>query len=289
MSLARVSSVSLQNPAIKTASLLRCIGLPLIPQSAAVSNSNVGRLDMSWSAPVDIGVTVTGYDVYLNDSFLATTTSLSYVYTGGTKGTSYNLAVEAKSARGNSPRTTNINRQIQGIVASGGSVSTYSSGGTTYRVHQFTGGNTLTVTNAGTGWGLVVGGGGGGAAVHHGHGHGGAGGAGYHSENTSLSIPSTQGISVGGGGHGGTCCSNNGGGGGHSALGTLLSANGGSGGGRNNPSAPGGGTKNSHITGGSVNYGAGGSYGHAGGGCTHCGAGGGGSGIVIVNYPFSVP
>lgn len=288
MSLARVSSVSLQSPSVKTASLLRCIGLPLIPQSFAVSNSNVGRLDSSWAAPVDIGVTITGYDIYINDSYYTTTASLSYTYTAGTKGTSYNTSIEAKSARGNSPRTSNISSQVQGIVASGGSVSTYSSGGTTYRVHQFTGGSTFSVTNSGTGWGLVVGGGGGGGAVHHAHGHGGAGGAGYHSENTTLSIPSTQSVSVGGGGGGGTCCDNHGGGGGHSALGTLLSASGGGGGGRNANGA-GGGTKYSTITGGGVNYGAGGSYGHAGGGCTHCNAGGGGSGIVIVNYPYSVP
>jgi hypothetical protein len=84
---------------------------------------------------------------------------------------------------------------------SGGTATTYTSGGVTYNVHTFTSSGTLTVTSSGLVDVLVVGGGGG-AGVDYGSG-GGGGGALIEKGGVFLEGGSTT-VTVGAGGAGGT-------------------------------------------------------------------------------------
>ena len=125
--------------------------------------------------------------------------------------------------------------------AAGGTLSTYTSGGTTYRVNKFdyTGSNqTLTLYSAVTADILVVAGGGGGGAGAPGNDGGGGGGAGGLLTFTSQSLSAGDyTIVVGGGGAGGVYSSNTapyvfaGTSGGNSRFGTLTEVIGGGGGG----------------------------------------------------------
>ena len=292
MSLARVSAVSLKNPAIKTASLLRAIGLPLIPTDFVADFGGVGRAQLSWTAPLDIGVPIEYYDVLINDvatQVAADTTTLNF--TSGTKGQTYNFAVSAKGDAGYSPETPVESGTIAGVVASGGSTTTHASGGTTYKVHTFTGNSTFGVTNGGSITGAVKAGGGGGQNIHHAHGqaHGGAGGG--FTQNTHTVGTGNLAVTIGGGGGGGSCgCGDcGGGGGGQSKLGTLITANGSNGQSGSTTIATGS-TTNFGGNGGTKCCASGGSghggscYGGGGGGgsCTHGGAGC--QGVVYVRY-----
>jgi hypothetical protein len=71
-----------------------------------VTASDVNTIGLSWDASSD-NVAVTGYNLYLGTSKVATSTSTSYVFSGLSCGTGYSLGVEAYDAAGNvSTRTT---------------------------------------------------------------------------------------------------------------------------------------------------------------------------------------
>jgi len=161
--------------------------------------------------------------------------------------------------------------------ATGGTESTYSSGGTNYKVHTFTSSGTFTAEASGSVDYLVVAGGGGG-----GRSGGGGGGAGGFRTATGFSVSAQNySITVGGGGGGGSL-NTIGGQGGNSIFSTITSiggggggsgegvsgydgGNGGSGGGswRNNGS-PGSGTAGQGNAAGSRSSGIGGGGGGAG-------------------------
>jgi len=302
MSLARVSALSLKNPAIKTASLLRAIGLPLVPTNFVANFDPIGRAQISWTPPLDIGIEIEQYDLEINGSSNTVSSGeTSYSFTAGTKGQSYSFAISAKGAAGFGPKTAPQSGTIAGVVATGGSTSTHSASGTTYKVHAFTGNGTFGVTNGGSITGAVKGGGGGGANIHHAHGPSGGGGGGYFNQNSHTVGTGNIGVTIGGGGGGANCgCGDcGGGGGGTSSLGSLISSGGG-GGGNGYPATGAGQTGSTTIvTGGTTNFGgAGGTkccasdgnghggscYGGGGGGgsCTHGGAGC--QGVVYVRY-----
>jgi hypothetical protein len=180
---------------------------------------------------------------------------------------------------------------------SGGTKTSYSSGGTTYSVHTFTGSGVFSFDGAAslTADILIVGGGGGtGHALYH-AGGGGAGGAVYGSQ-ISLS-PGRHIVTVGAGGAGGTVQygdqgvpgQDNGQSGNDSSFGTLATAKGGGAGGwyQVTPGSDGGcggggaanGFEPSHVAGTSIqgDYSGFTSYGNDGGaGGSNSGAGGGG-------------
>jgi len=72
---------------------------PTAPALTA-SNTTETATDLSWSGATD-NVGVTGYDVYQNGAFRASTTSTSFAATGLTPSTSYDFTVRAKDAAGN--------------------------------------------------------------------------------------------------------------------------------------------------------------------------------------------
>ena len=77
---------------------------PTAPSALSVSNVTQTSLTLSWAAASD-DVAVAGYRVYRDGALVATTTSRSFENSPLSCGTSYNLAVEAFDAAGNtSPR-----------------------------------------------------------------------------------------------------------------------------------------------------------------------------------------
>jgi hypothetical protein len=292
MSLSRASALSLKTPAIKTASLLRAIGLPLVPTNFVANFSGVGRAQISWTAPEDIGVPVEYYNLKINGADNTVASNLtSYEYTSGTKGTAYTFNIAAKGAAGFGPATPTESGTIAGVVATGGTTATHSASGTTYKVHTFTANGTLGVTNGGSITGAVKGGGGGGQNIHHAHGSAAGGQGGGFGQNTHTVGTGNIAVTIGGGGGGGNCgCGDcGGGGGGQSILGSLITAQGSNGQSGSTTIATGsttnfggnGGTK----SGASDGVGHGGScYGGGGGGgsCTHGGSGC--QGIIYVRY-----
>jgi hypothetical protein len=179
------------------------------------------------------------------------------------------------------------------FTATGGTISTYSSGSTQYRVHTFTSSGTFTAESAGIVSILMVAGGGGGACSSGGAGAaGGGGGAGglIYTASKQLNTDSYT-IVVGGGGGGSSDNNANVGSGGDGAdtTGFSLTAIGGGGGGARDtvgrPGGSGGGTNASNVIG-AGSYGAGtagqGNRGGDGGNIPSpsVGSGGGGAGAV---------
>ena len=201
-------------------------------------------------------------------------------------------------------KVTNSDGEISGTVnktalslPTGGTVTTYSSGGTNYRVHSFTSSGTFTNTISSlTVTYLIVAGGGGGGSNND---VGGGGGAGGLLQGTSTPSVTGHTITVGAGGAGG--CSGQGGGGGcrgsnggnSSAFG--VTANGGGGGGTRYQSGrsggSGGGGGDGGASGGSGTSGQGHSGGNAPGMDTNNmndqGAGGGAGGAASSYNPGS--
>ena len=209
------------------------------------------------------------------------------------------------------------------ISATGGTETTYSSGGVDYKVHTFTSpGSTNFQVISGIGLPvdyIVVGAGGGGGGSGYGGGGGGSvGGGGANSGvfNSGTFTPSVESyaITVGTGGSGGTGIKGAGGSGGSSSVFGITSSGGAGGtspGGFNASGANGSGTNNvSTISNSSVTYSKGGVGGAGNDGPTYAGAagntpgtggnggggnneGGGGNGgvgangIVIIRYPIS--
>src|SRR5690606_26568766 len=73
----------------------------LIASGTTQTSSN-----LAWSGATD-NVGVTGYDVYRNGAFLASTTATTYAVTGLTASTAYSFYVRAKDAAGNSSANSN--------------------------------------------------------------------------------------------------------------------------------------------------------------------------------------
>ena len=182
----------------------------------------------------------------------------------------------------------------RGIEATGGSTTTYNSGGNGYKSHTFNSSATFNVTQTALGTIpnsleiLIISGGGGGGGGHG----GGGGGGGFR----TVSVEATGGnktITIGGGGSGGPGNSQVGGTGNPSSFGapTPISADGGGGGGSysgiaatNGGSGGGGGGSNPGTAGAATNYPGPTQQGYPGGtntpNTTGHGAGGGGAGAV---------
>lgn len=79
---------------------------PSAPTNLSASGTTTTSTNLSWTASSD-NVGVTGYDVYQNGVFRATTASTSYSVTGLTAATSYSFYVRAKDAAGNTSANSN--------------------------------------------------------------------------------------------------------------------------------------------------------------------------------------
>lgn len=80
---------------------------PTVPTLAA-SGTTANATNLSWSGATD-NVAVTGYDVYQNGVFIASTASTTYTVSGLTASTTYSFYVVAKDAAGNvSPASNTV-------------------------------------------------------------------------------------------------------------------------------------------------------------------------------------
>ncbi|SFZ92535.1 Por secretion system C-terminal sorting domain-containing protein [Flaviramulus basaltis] len=73
---------------------------PSIPINLVVSNETDSSFTITWNASTD-NTAVTGYEAYLDGTYIATTSSLTYTFTGLTPTTNYTAAVLAKDAANN--------------------------------------------------------------------------------------------------------------------------------------------------------------------------------------------
>lgn len=73
---------------------------PSIPTNLNFSNVSYTSLTLNWTASTD-NVAVTGYNIFKDNVFLATTSNLAYNVTGLSTNTTYNFKVQAKDAAGN--------------------------------------------------------------------------------------------------------------------------------------------------------------------------------------------
>ena len=141
---------------------------PSAPSGLTASNTTQTSTDLSWTASSD-NVSVTGYNVYKDGTFLATTTATSYNATGLTAATSYAFTVKAKDAANNISNTSNTASVTTQSSGGGGNelfISEYvegSSNNKAIEIANFTG-NTVNLsgyslkrnTNGGASWGSAL-------------------------------------------------------------------------------------------------------------------------------------
>jgi len=90
---------------------------PTVPTNVTVSNETDTSFKISWDASTD-NTAVTGYDVYLDGVFKATTTDLNYTFVGLTSSTTYGATVLAKDAVDNKSAQS---AAVNGTTTSGAS------------------------------------------------------------------------------------------------------------------------------------------------------------------------
>ncbi|REE81953.1 putative secreted protein (Por secretion system target) [Lutibacter oceani] len=76
------------------------VDAPTVPTALIVSNETSSTIDLSWTASTD-NVGVTGYDIYVDGIYNATTASVTYTITGLTPTTTYSFTVLAKDGATN--------------------------------------------------------------------------------------------------------------------------------------------------------------------------------------------
>jgi hypothetical protein len=221
------------------------------------------------TSTINIIYKVSGSEVGRNTGISVSSGSASCTVPSGVHGQSIGATVVVSienTAKGNVESSTTQSKVVQG-VATGGTVSTYSSGGTNYKVHKFTSSGNLvvptglTLSNCTI---LIIAGGGGSGAYGNGGGGGGGGGGGFGSPTVSSLTAGTHSITIGGGGA-------------QHAVGSNTTV----------PSAFQGNLSNTHFNGGTFRGGGQGAYGsNAAGGSGGSGGGGnprnGGAGGVAV-------
>jgi hypothetical protein len=172
-----------------------------------------------------------------------------------TTGTKYEFRVKAGNVIGLSDPSNVLEATPTNAYndATGGTITTYTKDGRTYRVHTFTNNGTFSVTKSVVPFEcLVVAGGGGGCIGESGGWNGSGGGAGglLYSKSQQLTAGPYE-VKVGSGGAGVNSPGGRGGQGGPSSLGNVLSATGGGGGGTHSGGGDGGsGGGSSYATGG---------------------------------------
>ncbi|HAF28623.1 MAG TPA: peptidase M4 [Bacteroidales bacterium] len=79
---------------------------PTAPANLTASNVTTSSVDLNWTASTD-NIGVTGYDVYKNGTYLATTTNTNYSVVGLSAATTYSFYAKAKDAAGNISAASN--------------------------------------------------------------------------------------------------------------------------------------------------------------------------------------
>ncbi len=94
---------------VVNASTLQDTQAPTVPTNIVASNISGTTFKISWTKATD-NTAVTGYDIFVDATFKATTANLNYTVTGLTKSTSYSITVLAKDAADNkSAQSTGVN------------------------------------------------------------------------------------------------------------------------------------------------------------------------------------
>lgn len=266
------------------------------------TNGSSGALHMTLPATSNVGDIIaicgipssTGWVVYSNasasaqqiysgskSSLTSSSSSIVLVSSNNENDAVYLICTVANS-KWNIAYLNDTNTVFNGIAATGGTITTYTSGGTTYKVHTFTSSGTFQITSGSTTQlqALVVAGGGGGGSSNS-SGGGGAGGFKY---STGLSYGTgSYTVTVGAGGAG-----SNGGGtastGSNSVFDTITSTGGGGGGAFNGAASAGGsGGGGGNPAGGAASpAGQGNAGGNGTGGSANNQGGGGGGGAGAV-------
>jgi hypothetical protein len=164
-------------PFSATSSSVSTLKLPGTPTSVSAT-AGAGQAIVSFTAPSDLGVpAASSYRVTSSPGGITAAGSSSPItITGLTGGTSYTFTVAAQNTAGFSPESSvsnSVTPTSPGVIATGGTISNYTSGGVTYRQHVFTGSGTFSVSQGGNVQVLIVGGGGGGGMLGGGGGGGG--------------------------------------------------------------------------------------------------------------------
>ena len=209
------------------------------------------------TSTINVIYKVGGTEVGRNTGVSVSSGSASCTVPSGVHGQSVGATVVVtieNTAKGNVESSTSRTTVVQGI-ATGGTVSTYESGGTNYKVHKFTSSANfvvptgLTLSNCNI---VIVGGGGGSGAYGNGGGGGGGGGGGYGNATVTSLTAGTYSITIGAGGA-------------QHAAGSTTSV----------PSAFQGNLSNTHFNSGSFVGGGAGAYGSNATGGTGASGGGG--------------
>lgn len=141
-------------------------GVPSAPSILSLNRSTTdsGKVSLSWSTPSNTQGGITGYDIFVNDTYAESTTATSLTSikinsggTGLTPGTTYTYRVAAKNAINSSGNTVST---LTSSISSGSSVvapgapaaptlpTTYTSGGLTYSNPNKMGRNVTIICNA---------------------------------------------------------------------------------------------------------------------------------------------
>ena len=125
------------------------------------------RVTLSWNeSPAGKKSPITAYTVTGDPAGTCTVEGLTCVVRGLTNGVTYSFTVNAANANIVGPESAPVSATPMVFnEATGGTVTTYTRGGRTFRVHTFTGTATLTVTSASLPFSVLVVGGGGGSVV----------------------------------------------------------------------------------------------------------------------------
>lgn len=91
---------------------------PTAPTNLTASGTTSTTTNLSWTIATD-NIGVTGYDVYMNAVFFASTAANSYTVTGLTPSTSYNFIVIAKDAAGNMSEASNTASITTSVASTG--------------------------------------------------------------------------------------------------------------------------------------------------------------------------
>jgi chitodextrinase len=105
---------------------------PTAPANLAVTGTGASSIALSWGASSD-NVAVTGYDVYLNSTKIATTTQTGYSFTGLNCGSSYTLGVDAYDAAGNVSSRSTLTAATSACAATSGPCGTATTPPATYQ------------------------------------------------------------------------------------------------------------------------------------------------------------
>ena len=207
------------------------------PNAPSLGNVRVDTVTLTWPAVAGAngyrvlrnGVAVESGNVAISQAGSVVTATVS----GLTEQTSYTFSIAVLNPDGVASAATAAPSTTTLPIASGGTETTFTAGGTTYRVHTFTStGNSTFTLNADRNVDyLIVAGGGGGSRS------GGGGAGGLRSGSTALAAGAARTITVGAGGAGSSSTAAGTNGGNSSALG--ITATGGGGGGANSSAGAG--------------------------------------------------